>query len=237
MFLFRRSKRPLDLSGFADAHSHILPGVDDGVQTPEESLQILHRYEQMGVREVWLTPHIMEDVPNEAADLRKRFAALEQRYRADGGTLPLHLSAEYMLDHHFSDVFAAGDLLPHGKGYLLVETSYYEPPMGFEQTLFSIMTSGYTPILAHPERYVYMDEDFYQRLRGRGILFQMNLGSLAGMYGHTAQQKATWLASKGFYDLCGSDIHRISMLDGYGRAEVDPKWNLPLSAGSPPERP
>ena len=233
MSLFHHRKFPLSLEGFADAHSHILPGVDDGVQSEEESLRILKYYEEAGVREVWLTPHIMEDYANTPEDLRTRFELLQEHYRAQGGTLPLYLAAEYMIDRPFADIFAAGNLLTHGAGHLLVETSYFEPPIGFEQTLFGIMTAGYLPILAHPERYVYMDRDFYLRLKKRGILFQMNLGSLAGMYGRTALKKAEWMAKEGLYDLCGSDIHRYSMLDIYQHAQTDPRWKLPLGAGSP----
>ena len=66
--------------GFTDWHSHILPGVDDGVQTLEESLRVLEEYERLGVREVWLTPHIMEDIPNTTAHLRQRFEELQAAY-------------------------------------------------------------------------------------------------------------------------------------------------------------
>ena len=73
MWLFKKKIRLKDsgfFQGFIDWHCHLLPGVDDGVQTMEESLQILSFYEQLGVSEVWLTPHIMEDIPNTTEGLK-----------------------------------------------------------------------------------------------------------------------------------------------------------------------
>ncbi len=77
--------------GFTDWHSHILPGVDDGVRTMEEALEILRLYEGLGVKTVWLTPHIMEDTPNTTAHLRERFAELQAAYT---GPITLHPAAE-----------------------------------------------------------------------------------------------------------------------------------------------
>ena len=81
-------------NGFTDCHSHILPGVDDGVKHIEESLEILQRYEEMGIRSVWLTPHIMEDIPNTTDGLRARFDVLRSAYK---GPVELHLGAENSL--------------------------------------------------------------------------------------------------------------------------------------------
>lgn len=116
------------LKGFIDWHCHLLPGVDDGVQTMEESLQVLSLYEELGISEVWLTPHIMEDMPNRTGDLKKRFMELDAVYQ---GNITLHLAAENMLDNLFEERLAKNDLLPLGKGgkHLLVETSYFNPPM------------------------------------------------------------------------------------------------------------
>ena len=112
------------LEGFTDYHSHILPGVDDGVQTLDESLYVLDCLEKLGVQSIWLTPHIMEDFPNTSEKLRERFQLLLQYY---SGGIALHLAAEYMLDNLFEERLASEDLLPIGKAqkHLLVETSYF----------------------------------------------------------------------------------------------------------------
>lgn len=198
--------------GFTDWHSHILPGVDDGVQTMEEALQILAEYEKLGIKEVWLTPHIMEDIPNATAGLRQRFAELQEAYR---GKIALHLASENMLDNLFEERLAKNDLLPLGNDgkHLLVETSYFNPPVGFQNILLRIKSKGYYPVLAHPERYIYMDDAFYKNLKSLGILFQLNLPSFAGLYVDEVRKKAKQLLKKGMYDLAGTDLHRIGMLE------------------------
>ena len=127
MWLFHKTtvlSRSGLLKGMVDCHSHLLPGVDDGVQSMEESLQILREMEQQGIRRVWLTPHIMEDIPNETLALQRKFWELLQQYR---GAVELKLAAEYMLDNLFEERLEKEDLLllEEGKRFLLVETSYF----------------------------------------------------------------------------------------------------------------
>ena len=211
MWPFSR-KYALGPSGFfrdwTDWHCHILPGVDDGIRTMEDALKVLSFYADLGVREVWLTPHVMEDVPNTPVGLRSRFAELLAAYR---GPIHLHLAAENMLDNLFEERFAAGEVLPLGErgDTLLVETSYYNPPMDLDGLLRRISREGFRPLLAHPERYVYMDMKDYHRLRENGVEFQLNLFSLTGHYGPEARKKALLLLNKGFYGRTGSDLHRL----------------------------
>lgn len=124
--------------------------------------------EKQGVRKVWLTPHIMEDIPNETATLREKFRELEQSYN---GTMELALAAEYMMDNLFEERLEKNDLLPleEGKRYLLVETSYFNPPMGLLSVLQHIQKKGYYPLLAHPERYEYMQKKDYKALKEEHI--------------------------------------------------------------------
>ena len=211
MFLFNR-KIALHKSGifkeFTDWHCHILPGVDDGVQTMKEALELLNEYETLGVGVIWLTPHIMEDIPNTTALLKQRFAELQTAYT---GKIKLHLAAENMLDNLFEERLNTDDVLPLGENgdCLLVETSYFNPPMGMFDMLEHVKTKGYHPMLAHPERYVYMNESDYHKLKSMGIKFQLNLFSLVGAYGKTAKNKAEWMLKHRFYNLTGSDTHRL----------------------------
>lgn len=197
-----------------DWHSHILPGVDDGIPTMDKALEVLKVYEEMGVSDVWLTPHIMEDFPNETTALRERFAELCLEY---DGHVNLHLAAENMLDSLFEERLEKGDFLPIGKEgtHLLVETSYFSPPMNFDELIDDIKSAGYYPVLAHPERYRYMTEKDYLSLKERGVVFQMNMMSLVGMYGETARKKAEWLLKKQMVNITGSDIHRLSATTRY----------------------
>lgn len=197
------------LRGMTDYHSHLLPGVDDGVQTAEESLEILRQYEHLGIREVWFTPHIMEDIPNTTAGLRSRFEQFQKHYT---GNIRLHLAAEYMLDNLFKERLAHRDLLPIGEegNHLLVETSYFNPPMDLYGMMEKIKSAGFIPVLAHPERYTYMGEKEYHRLKEAGVMFQSNLPSLVGGYGNPVKKKVEELHSKAMINLYGTDTHTLS---------------------------
>lgn len=213
MWLFKDKVASIEesgmLSGLTDWHSHVLPGVDDGIKTLDESLEVLRHFDEKGVDTLWLTPHIMEDYPNSTEKLRSRFEELKNAW---DGKLKLRLGSENMLDSLFEERLAAGDLLPIGENadHLLVETSYFSAPMGFDGMIDSIMSAGYYPLLAHPERYTYMDEDEYRRLREKGVKMQLNYVSLVGGYGETSRKKSIWLLKNGFIDVVGSDVHRLA---------------------------
>lgn len=211
MGLFSKKKSLVDtgvFQGFTDWHSHILPGVDDGIQTMEESLAVLEEYERLGFKKVWLTPHIMEDYPNDTEDLKKRYEELRAKWK---GNIELALAAENMLDNLFEERLENNDFLPIGENgdHLLVETSYYTPPYSMDDMLEGARKKGYYLILAHPERYRYMEEKDYKKLKEAGMKFQMNLLSLTGAYGESAKKKAEWLLSKDMVDFFGTDIHKL----------------------------
>lgn len=197
------------LQGWTDWHCHILPGVDDGIRSMEKALKVLAFYEEAGVSAVWLTPHVMEDIPNAPSALRERLLQLKKAYL---GPVRLHLASEHMMDNLFENRLERGDVLPIGEKerYILVETSYFNPPMDLHGVLDRIFEKGFFPVLAHPERYAYMEKADYAKLKERGILFQLNLPSLCGGYGREAAHKAAQLLSEGMYDLCGSDLHRLA---------------------------
>ena len=206
--LFNRLRSLLEsglLTGAVDQHSHILYGLDDGVKTQEDSLAILRFLEEQGVSEVWFTPHVMEDVPNTTEGIRARFEELKSVYR---GGLRFHLAAEYMIDTLFEERLAARDLLTHGNDTVLVETSAVAPPINLWEVLETMRKAGYRPLIAHPERYRYMDKADYKRLHDMGCVLQMNLPSIVGFYGESARERALDLLDKGWYSMVGSDCHR-----------------------------
>lgn len=211
MWLFNRDislKESELFQDFTDWHCHLLPGVDDGTQSIEETMQILSLYESLGIKEVWLTPHIMEDIPNPTDKLKSKFAELQTFYQ---GKIELHLAAEYMLDHLFEERLRNNDLLPLGKekNYLLVETSYFNPPMRLNNILLQIKNRGYIPVLAHPERYNYMNENIYRELAGLGVKFQSNIPSVVNAYGCFSYKKIKWLLLENMIDMWGTDTHHF----------------------------
>ncbi len=210
MFGFLKPKKTIEasclLSGATDNHSHILWGLDDGVKTQEDTLAILDLYESLGLKTLWLTPHTMEDVPNTTEGLHARFAELKEIYH---GPIELRLASEYMIDNLFEQRLEERDLLTHGHDTVLVETSTWAPPIDLWGILERMMSYGYRPMIAHPERYRYMNKKDYERLRDMGAVLQLNLPSIIGSYGEEVRQKAQMLLDKGFYKMAGSDCHRF----------------------------
>ncbi|MCI1640678.1 MAG: capsular biosynthesis protein [Bacteroidales bacterium] len=221
MFGFFNNRKSLSesgiLKGAVDNHSHILYGVDDGVRTLDESLAILKFLEKAGLSKLWLTPHIMEDVPNTTSDLKERFSDLQSAY---GGSINLSLASEYMMDNLFMKRLSERDLLLHGDDTVLVETSTWAPPIDFWDIMEKIMNMGYRPILAHPERYRYMKESDYQKLHDMQVLLQLNIPSIVGVYGEQVQMKARDLMEKGWYSMTGSDCHRFKAIQGQYESRI-----------------
>ena len=150
----------------------------------------------------------MEDIPNTTDTLKTCFRTLCESYR---GNIRLELAAEYMLDNLFVRRLEEDDILPlhEEKCYLLVETSYFNPPMRLLSMLKHIREKGYHPLLAHPERYEYMQMADYKALQQAGVAFQLNIPSLAGMYGRHVQKKAEALQEADMYTLRGNDTHSL----------------------------
>ena len=195
------------LEGATDHHSHILFGVDDGVSNSKESLAILSLLEEEGLKSLWLTPHTMEDVPNTTEGLKQRFAELKALYH---GPIELHLASEYMMDELFEKHLAENDFLFHREeGSVLMETSTWSGPYNFWDMIDRTMRAGYRPVLAHPERYEYMIDKDYERLHSMGVRLQLNYPSLLGFYGLHVRDKALRILRKGWYDMAGSDCHRL----------------------------
>ena len=210
------------LEGFCDWHCHLLPGVDDGVSEMRESLDILERWDALGIKEVWLTPHIMEDIANETQALKDGFALLKERYK---GGIQLHLASENMMDNLLHKRLATKDVLPIGKKglHLLVETSYFNPPIDMTGVVDKVKSAGFNPILAHPERYQYMDIGDYKKWKDRGMLLQLNIPSLVGAYGPVAMKKAEMLLEKGLYDLAGTDTHSMKAMEFFLNGKIKKK--------------
>ncbi len=215
---FTRKKNIVEsdfLNGLTDFHSHILPSVDDGIRCMDDALQVLSEYENLGVKKVMFTPHIMEAFSKNNADyLRSEFAKFQSIY---DGNIELDLAAEYMLDYEFEKHLHDDNMLTLWDNYLLVETSYILPPMNLEYTLKSIQSKGYYVVLAHPERYGYMREKDLKALKDNGVLFQMNLLSLSGYYGKHAKDRAIYLLENDMYNLIGSDIHNLEVFQNWAK--------------------
>jgi tyrosine-protein phosphatase YwqE len=193
-----------------DIHSHLIPGIDDGSQSMEESLLLLRSLESLGYTKVITTPHIMSDYyKNSAQTILPKLELLREEAVRTGITLQIEAAAEYYLDEGFFEQMQKQDIMAIEGKYVLFETSYISKPLQMEEMIFAIGEAGYIPILAHPERYRYIKEPLkeYGRLRDLGVMFQVNLNSFSGHYGQSAKQLAYWLNERGMIDFLGSDTH------------------------------
>src|SRR5690606_1432030 len=199
------------LDGFTDIHSHLLPDIDDGVQNTDHSIYIINRLADYGVKNFITTPHIMADIyPNTRHTIKNSLKILEMEMENKGlNDISIHVAAEYMLDTNFNTLLDKNELLPLKDNYLLIELSYYQPPISLENTLLKIVKAGYNPVLAHPERYSYFHNKLnaYHELKNMGCLFQMNALSLSSYYGKYVKKTGDYLLQEGLIDFIGTDIH------------------------------
>lgn len=193
-----------------DMHSHLIPGIDDGAQTVEDSILLIKRMMDMGFRGAVTTPHVKhEHYPNTTETINTGLNVLRTALHEQQINFPIRAAAEYYIDDSFMALLETQPLLTVTDNQVLVELSFMSEPMGLADILFKIQTLGYKPILAHPERYQYMHErpQIYEDLRNRGCYLQLNTNSLTGYYGKGVKQMAEKLLANGLYDYCGSDMH------------------------------
>lgn len=215
------------LEGFVDIHNHILPGIDDGAKTVEESMALIKAFEEFGIRHFIATPHILPglyaNTPQtiHAAHQELMEALLEHR-QTDVSILP---AAEHMIDDTFEDLLNQDGIMPLKGGYILVEMSYLQPSLGFDEAIIQITKKGLTPILAHPERYLYLHQTpaKYKEYRQKGILFQLNMLSLGPYYGKDVQKKAHQLMEHGMIDFVGTDTHSLKHLNAIKELQLKEK--------------
>ncbi len=194
----------------ADMHSHFLPGIDDGAKDINDSLLLLKTMAELGYKTIITTPHIFVDYhPNTTETIGAALAITQQAIKENNIDITLRAAAEYYLDDYFSQLMDKEPLLAIYNNEVLVEFSMMFEPPDLAQTLFKMQTSGYKPIIAHPERYQFFHRnlDKYRELKDRGCLLQLNMLSIAGYYGAAVKTVAEQLLEKGMYDYCGSDAH------------------------------
>lgn len=211
------SKDPLSLSAIGcDMHSHFIPGVDDGAQTMDDSLQLLQKMQALGYKKCITTPHIKMDIyPNSEEKLRRVFDQLQEEKVRAGIGIEVELAAEYYLDDTFAERLKDRELLCFGKQrYVLMEFSFTTPPVFEEDTFKRVLDRGYIPILAHFERYLYFHgkPEVAEKYRKIGVNTQMNLLSLTGHYGPDIRKQAERMVDDCLFDFVGTDAHRIQHL-------------------------
>lgn len=220
MIFLRKKTLPLNdffPEGFVDIHSHLLPGIDDGAKDMEDSISLISKLHSYGVKNIITTPHVLGDVyPNTSEIITSKLTEVQTELKNGGiNDIKFRAAAEYMMDEQFVDLLKKKDLLTLKNNYILVEMSYFSPPMNLYDILFDIQLQGYKPVLAHPERYLTYHKNYkqYQKLKASGCLFQLNLLALTGYYGEPTKRATKLLLEDNFYDLVGTDAHHHRHLD------------------------
>lgn len=210
---------PLDLSWLeVDMHSHLIPGIDDGSKTMEESLFLIKRLSGYGLRKIITTPHIMSEYYRNTPEIIKMgLEDLKKSVKNEGIDIDIEAAAEYYLDEIFLEkIKEEQEILTFGDNYILVETGFINRPQMLLETLFQLEMSGYKPIFAHPERYQYLinDTKLLDDLIDRNLTFQINLLSLTGFYSKPVKEFAERLLERGLIRMLGTDCHNPRYLDG-----------------------
>jgi tyrosine-protein phosphatase YwqE len=194
-------------------HSHLLAGLDDGVQTLEQAEEIIVRLSNLGYTHLITTPHVMSDAyRNTPAGISEKLMDLKNHLQSRNIHVRMSAAAEYYLDESlFKMVETNEPLLTFGNKYLLFETNFITEPLNLKEFIFLATTKGYKLILAHPERYLYLQNNLpkVQDLLDRGVLLQLNISSITGYYSKPVQQMAFKLIDKGWVHWLGSDCHHL----------------------------
>lgn len=233
--LFNSELPEADLSVLkTDVHSHLIPGIDDGSVSIEDSLNLIRGLKNLGYSKVITTPHIMSDFYRNTPEiilggLEKVKAAM----KAENLQMEIEAAAEYYCDMDFEKSIEKGNLLTFSGNFILLELSYLNPSENFESVTFKLQMQGLTVVLAHPERYPYWYHSFdkYAALREKGVLLQVNLASMTGHYGTGPKRIAERLIDNNLVELIGSDTHKMSHLDVFKKALREPMLHKLLDSG------
>lgn len=198
-------------------HSHLLPGLDDGVTSFEESELIIRQFQELGYSKLITTPHVISDTYRNTPDLiHGKLKELNDHLASKQVNMKVQAAAEYYLDEVlFKKVENNEPLLTFGSRYVLFEMNFLTEPFQLKDFIFLLGVKGYRPVLAHPERYLFLQQDLdkVEDLFNRSVLFQVNTVSLTGYYSKSAQHLAQKLIDKGWVHFLGSDCHSMHHID------------------------
>lgn len=210
--LFNRKKvfeNPIEV----DIHSHLLSGLDDGVKTMEEAIEVLRFFQSLGYKKVITTPHVMpEFYPNTKEGIEEALRALKSVLKKESVGIEVEAAAEYYLDEAFLELLETPEkLMVFGGNYLLFETPYINAPVFLKEAIFKMNALGLQPVMAHPERYIYIQAqmDYLEDLAARNVLFQCNINAIQGYYSPAAEKTIKFIIKKGLVSFLGSDCHNM----------------------------
>lgn len=217
-----------------DMHSHLIPAIDDGSQSIEDSLAMIRRFAELGYRKLVTTPHVMSDFYRNSPEII--LGGLEKvrlRLKQENINIELNAAAEYYLDENLEKLVSEKEVLTLSDNFVLFELPFIAEPPNFKSIIFELQTQGYRPVLAHPERYGFWYNDFqkYRDLHDQGVHLQLNMLSLIGHYSPETQKIAEKLVDENLISFLGSDCHNLFHLDLIERARKTPHLHKLLDSG------
>lgn len=217
LFQKKSALEPVDYSILQiDLHSHLIPGIDDGSKSMEDSLNMLQRFVALGYKKVITTPHIMSDYyRNNPEIILGGLEEVRKAVKAHNIPIEIEAAAEYYMDEYFTELIHKKEILTFGDQHVLFELSFSEEPPRVNDTIFHLITEGYKPIMAHVERYPYYvgKMDTLKNFKDRGCALQLNINSLSGHYGPHIKKWAQEVIDSGIVDVVGSDCHHLGHLE------------------------
>lgn len=225
LFKSKPNLKELIPEGFVDIHSHILPGIDDGAKNVEESMELISEMEKLGFSKIIGTPHSYPGLyENSNESIKESFLILNKK---NSTNINICYASEYMIDIQIIEKAEKKKLLCLKDNLILVETSFSSMPLNFYDIIFKLQINGYLPILAHPERYTYLQDKkkLYFELKKRGCKFQLNLLSVTGYYGKKCVEACDFLIKNDMIDYVGSDIHNLSHVKTFENSVVIKEHN------------
>jgi protein-tyrosine phosphatase len=232
----KRLLNPVDLSVLGcDIHSHLVPGIDDGSKSMEDSIEMITEFHQLGYKKIITTPHIMGDAYRNTPEII--LGGLENvKVALNEKNIPVEISAaaEYYLDFDFERKLDEEKLLTFGNNYLLFEVSYLNPPDNLYHVIFKMQTLGYKPVLAHPERYNFWHSDFekYESFIDKGVLLQLNINSLTGYYSLSTKKIAEQMIDKNMISMLGTDCHHSGHVNLMKQVVYEPYLQKLVESGT-----
>lgn len=191
-----------------DMHSHVLPGIDDGAQNVEESIFLIRKMMALGIKKIIATPHVMIDYyRNDADSIGNALITLKAALKEQNIDIDISAAAEHYFDETFEKRIDDRKVFTMGDNYALFELSFVTQPPNLISIIQKMRDAGYKPILAHPERYGYMDIEQMKTIRSWGCNLQLNTIALSGYYGKHAKRIAEEMVDNQMVDFISSDMH------------------------------
>ena len=218
MFSFFKSKKgkQVEMERISiDMHSHILPGIDDGAQNVEQSIQLIKSLKNLGYSDFFCTPHVLGDYyPNTDETIQKSFDKFNYHLDLAKVDCKRHAVAEYFYDGRLVDLMESKKIRTYGSTpFFLFELSFRQKPQLLKEFIYNVQMKGYKPILAHPERYTFSTVEFLEDLKNRGVHLQLDLMSLTNNYGKEVKKMADKIVKLKMFDFVGTDIHRHDQIE------------------------